>query len=227
MKRLDDIRDPKHKIEPKLLRRIRRPSFRFPTINLSFLKSVFSVPKFIKPPRLIAKRRLAPPLLLIIFLVASIFIVLLLVDQKNNKQADKKPPSRAEELKQIVINDDTKLLVNFTFNLKMTINGQPQAIPANFGKSKDGRFIFNTDTTTGDIHVQSPKKEQYTLNDFFALWGGQFNSKCLLNHCLSGGVGYYEMTVNGQPNNEFEKYILQDGDQIVLTYGTAPSPVVE
>jgi len=146
--------------------------------------------------------------------------------QQRRQNASGEQISRVDQLKEVVIKDDTSLQVDFTFNLKMTINGQPQAIPANYGKSEDGRFIFNTDTTNGDVHVQSPSQEDYTLEDFFALWGGQFSSQCLLNHCLSGTDTIY-MTVNDVPNNEYQDYVLQAGDQITIIYGTVPAPAVK
>jgi hypothetical protein len=121
-------------------------------------------------------------------------------------------------IKETVIKSDTKLAVDFTFNLKLIINGQPQAVPATYGQSEGGKAIFNSASANGDIHVQSPEDNNYTLGDFFILWGGQFSRQCLLNHCSSES-GMLKMAVNNQPNDQYHNYIIQPNDRIVITYG--------
>jgi hypothetical protein len=223
MKRLDDIRGPSQKIQQQPRWRDRQPS-RQPQISKP-VPSILSR----RPSKLIFKLLNIFPkrskILLLIVLAIFVGIALSTVSLINKEKAAESDHqiSEAEKLKQVVIKEDTKLAVDFTFNLKMVINNQPQAISANYNKKGEEKFIFNTDTSDGDIHVQSPEKNKYTLHDFFVLWGGQFNNSCLLNHCL-GGSGSLTMTVNGKINQDFQNYVIKPDDQIVITYNDLPLP---
>lgn len=229
MRRLDDIRSSNQSIQPKRQpvrqlkqqQHINRPKRTPHTFKrASFFKLIKSPFLFIWRQKIII---LSTALIIIIGIGAILLLKNTNINNKKEQQNTDHKLSDAEKLKQIVITDDTKLAVNFTFNLKMIINNQLQAIPAGYGKTENEKLIFNTDTSTGDIHVESPKKESYTLNNFFVLWGSQFNSSCLLNHCL-GGSGSLTMTVNGDINPEFGDYVIEENDQIVITYNDAPLP---
>jgi hypothetical protein len=62
------------------------------------------------------------------------------------------------------------------------------------------------------IHVESSDTRDYTLGNFFQVWGKRFDSKCVLETC-----GEVKMTVNGLPNDEYEKHVLRDGEKIVVS----------
>lgn len=51
----------------------------------------------------------------------------------------------------------------------------------------------------------------------FEVWGKPFNTNQIFD-AQDGQGGIVTMTVNGQPNTEFEKYQVKDKDQIVISY---------
>ena len=115
--------------------------------------------------------------------------------------------------------------------LKIIINGEEQLIQPgigiNIGNSIDydisGMRMSPTHTheSDGTIHLENNrpwmKPETLTLGYFFKVWGKEFSSSCIFEYC-NGENGKLAMTVNGEPNNEFENYVMKDGDQIVIKY---------
>lgn len=213
MTQLDDVRSPQQKIKPRLLRHIFKPGFsRLSFAPLSYLHPGIT---FIRKHRVIFYATLG--------LGVTVWLVVLLVAQRSAKSDSESNDASAiathnRAIIETLTQSDTPLAVDFTFNLQLNINGQPQAIPANYGQSESGKYIFNSASANGDIRVQSPEDTNYTLGDFFVLWGGQFSPQCLLNHC-SSEPGMLKMTVNNQPNDKYHNYIIQPNDRIAITYG--------
>ena len=115
--------------------------------------------------------------------------------------------------------------------LKIITNGEGQVIPANIGMSI-GNNIDNqisgmrmspthTHERDGTIHLESnrpwQKPETLTLGYFFKVWGKNFTNNCIFEHCNNENKKL-TMTVNGEPNNEFDKYMMKDNDKIVIEY---------
>lgn len=103
--------------------------------------------------------------------------------------------------------------------LRITVQGETVAIPANLGLGGIHADIHTHDTT-GKLHVEMSRpvrKSDLRLARFFEVWGKQFTSRCVVDTC-SETEGKVKMTVNGQPNTEFENYLMQDKDKIEITY---------
>ena len=132
-------------------------------------------------------------------------------------------------------NQDTggipKSPVHWHPKLKIIIKGEEQFIPPNIGISV-GNNIDNqisgmrmspthTHESDGTIHLENnrpwQKPETLTLGYFFKVWGKNFNSSCIFDYC-NGENGKLSMTVNGQPNYEFDKYVMKDKDEIILQW---------
>lgn len=115
--------------------------------------------------------------------------------------------------------------------LKIIINGQEQFIPPNIGISVGNNMDnqisgmrmspTHTHESDGTIHLENnrpwEKPETLTLGYFFKVWNKQLDSSCIFEYC-NGPEGTLTMTVNGQPNNEFDKYVMHDKDEIVIEY---------
>jgi len=78
---------------------------------------------------------------------------------------------------------------------------------------------MHTHDTDGIIHMEqvNPTNRTLRLGYFFQVWGNGFNSTCLLGRCNSDGM-VVKMTVNGYPSQEFDGYIPQDKDEIVIRF---------
>ena len=103
-----------------------------------------------------------------------------------------------------------KLRQNFQVNIAMSVGGQPQPIPAGIGISQACTSELNT-SVIGVVNVQAQDDRQYTLADFFAVWGQSFYIP-----------GYnLKMTVNGKSSTQMGNLILKSGQNIVLTYSSS------
>lgn len=119
-------------------------------------------------------------------------------------------------------------------HLIINIDGQLQLIPANIGikslevetasreqamfQSSCLHFLHTRDAT-GTLHVESPIQADYTLSDFFAVWGKIFNKDQILDSKVDD-KHTLKMLVNGQESTQFENLILRDNDQIEIIYTT-------
>jgi hypothetical protein len=111
----------------------------------------------------------------------------------------------------------TNVMLNFKFNLRIVLNGTQIIIPAKIGERTSCTRPLHTIDDSGDVYVESPVYYQYTLRDFFVVWGQVFTRDQIFTlHADSNHV--ITMTVNGTPNYEFENYILAPGDQITITF---------
>jgi len=103
--------------------------------------------------------------------------------------------------------------------LSIKILGQKQIIPVNIGLGIIERPIHTHDDM-GVIHLEFSgivKKSDVQLSQFFKIWGKKFNKDCIFDKC-SGPEGTLKMLVNGKENNEFENYIMEDGDKIEIIF---------
>ncbi|TMI08338.1 hypothetical protein E6H34_05810 [Candidatus Bathyarchaeota archaeon] len=88
----------------------------------------------------------------------------------------------------------------------------------------DGRAPLYTLDSSGIVRIQSNAYLNYTLGDFFTIWGQFFNGTCLhidRLYCdsLSSGSGMvWGFYVNGQFNGNFGAYIVKDQDYLRLSY---------
>jgi len=62
-------------------------------------------------------------------------------------------------------------------NLAITINGQAVVIPVTFDASCPQPI--HTHDSTGVLHIETDQKQNYTLGDWFLLWGHSANDKTL------------------------------------------------
>ena len=108
------------------------------------------------------------------------------------------------------------VLLTFKFNIRIILNGTQIIIPAKIGDEAGCTRPMHTIDNSGDVYVESPIYYQYTLGDFFAVWGQVFTKDQILtlhadsNHMIT-------MAVNGIPNLQFENHVVAPGEQITIT----------
>jgi hypothetical protein len=116
--------------------------------------------------------------------------------------------------------------------LSIYIKGQKQEIPADIGIGKQyanskwydpmmSMTDFHTHDNSGTLHwevMDGPvTRDHVTLKAFFDVWGKPFSPTRILD-AENGADAIVKMTVNGQPNTEFENYQVKDKDDIVIRY---------
>ena len=112
--------------------------------------------------------------------------------------------------------------------LSIYVHGQQEAVPANIGLTERLFAPLHTHGTDGTLHVESASPYQFTLGQFFDVWGVRFTSTCIGGYCASDDdqLRVYE---NGQPvAGDPRNTPLSDQAVIVVAFGTeqeVPNPV--
>ncbi len=102
-------------------------------------------------------------------------------------------------------------------HLRIMINGAEQTIPANTGISLSCMHPLHTHDTSGTIHVESPEQRDFTLGDFFAVWGKTFSKDQILDSVIDASHEIV-MTVGGAPSDAYENLVFKDKQEIVIEY---------
>lgn len=115
-------------------------------------------------------------------------------------------------------------------HLDLFIKGKTVSVPALIGINELGRFIspIHTHDTTGEIHIESPTVQTFTLGQYFDIWGVRFTLKCIGSYC-DDQQNSIKVFVNGEAAAGDPRSIeLRDHQEIVVAYGTSdqlPNPI--
>ncbi len=102
-------------------------------------------------------------------------------------------------------------------HLTIIINGRAETVPPNVGISLGCMHPLHTHGGDGVIHVESPEKRDFTLDDFFAVWGKTFTKDQILDY-KADATREVVMTVNGAASTEYENLVLGDKNEIKIEY---------
>ena len=107
--------------------------------------------------------------------------------------------------------------VHWHAKLVILIDNQQIQIPAGVGLTgnEEHPAVVHTHDIDNIMHKEGP--DTLALGNFFEVWGKTFNSTCIFEFC-NNEEKTVKMTVNGNPNTEFDKYIFRDQDVIVIDY---------
>ncbi len=109
--------------------------------------------------------------------------------------------------------------IHWHSRLSITILGQEQDVDANIGLGAVHKPI-HTHEKDNIIHLEFSglvRIDDILLGRFFEIWGKSFSRDCILNQC-NGMEGEVRMSVNGEPNFEFENYPMADNDVIEIIF---------
>ena len=114
-------------------------------------------------------------------------------------------------------------------HLDVFVHGHPVEVPANIGIDPSvGIAVLHTHDATGVIHVESPERRDFTLGDFFDVWGVRLTDSCIGGYC-NGNDGSLRAFVGGRPvQGDPRDLVLREHEEIVLAFGTPdelPHPV--
>jgi hypothetical protein len=118
--------------------------------------------------------------------------------------------------------------------LQVYLDGNPVPVPQGVGINNVGapqdQFItvLHTHDATGVIHVESPTQTNYTLGEFFDVWGVPFSST-QLGAYANAGDKQIRVFLNGKPySGDPQGLVLKQHEDIVVTFGTQkqlPKPI--
>ncbi|HQU07712.1 MAG TPA: hypothetical protein PK539_01480 [Candidatus Paceibacterota bacterium] len=110
-------------------------------------------------------------------------------------------------------------------HIDISINGNTVTVPAGIGINQIGGFIspVHTHDTSGIIHVESNVTRDYTLGEFFDVWGVRFTASCIGGYCANA-TNTLRVYSNGAPvTGDPRSLVLTSHQEIMVVYGSASS----
>jgi hypothetical protein len=108
--------------------------------------------------------------------------------------------------------------------LHIYINGLLAPLPANIGldPAEGVESSMHTHDATGIIHMEAPHPFNYTLGDFFSVWGVKLGP-AQVGGLRGFGGNHLHFYLNGKPLSNPAALVLRRGDSIVIGYGSPSS----
>jgi hypothetical protein len=106
-------------------------------------------------------------------------------------------------------------------HLDIYIHGKHVTTPAQIGIDPSGQFltILHTHDATGIIHVESTYNYDFTLSQFFAVWGLRFDANHIGGYRVGDG-NQLRVFVNGKRfSGDPRNVILRQHEEIAVSYG--------
>jgi hypothetical protein len=104
---------------------------------------------------------------------------------------------------------------NWAARVQVVIYNQLNSIPAGLG------IVNNTTskifTTSNDNIIYKTGEQDVRLSDLFEIWNKTFNSTCIFDYCDTN-TSSMRMYVNGAENFDYELYVIQNNDDILIDY---------
>lgn len=141
--------------------------------------------------------------------VIALVVVLAVVGTKNNQQ--NMVVSETGATIPCLPNGHQQVAQHIHPTLSITVNGEPETVPANLGIEGACMREVHTHDETGTIHIETalPNKN-YVLADFFAIWGQNMDRE-----------GYdMKVSQNGEVIEAPAELILVDHASISIEYTT-------
>jgi hypothetical protein len=99
------------------------------------------------------------------------------------------------------------------------VNGEQLTVPAGTGITNSCIYWLHTHDFSGVIHIESPAQQNFTLGQFFAVWGQTLSAEQLMSYSADASH-QVQAYVNGQPWSGDPASIPLDAHAvIVLEYG--------
>lgn len=125
------------------------------------------------------------------------------------------------DARKICINERIPLAQHIHPKLRIVIDGKEERIPANVGVVGTCVRPLHTHDGSGEIHVESNVVRDFTLGEFFAVWGKTFSKDQILD-AKADDKYRVVMTASGKENSDYERLILRDNDAIEIRYEAKP-----
>lgn len=122
------------------------------------------------------------------------------------------------------LGDPLKTCVNHTGtgmhihpHLKILINGEERNIQKDIGILRGCMRPLHTHDESGTIHNESAVRRDFTLGQFFEVWGEPFSPDTILD-ARRDETHEIVVTVNGEAVTTYGDTVMRDKDQIIIEY---------
>jgi hypothetical protein len=115
-------------------------------------------------------------------------------------------------------------------DVQIFVHGKKERIPTDIGINASAGTIqsIHTHDDTGLVHLESSESREFTLGDFFDVWGVRFTPTCLGAYCNEGDKRLQVFLDGEEVTDDLQDVQLDDQTVIVVTYGTPaelPDPI--
>jgi hypothetical protein len=113
-------------------------------------------------------------------------------------------------------------------NVQVFVNGEPQSVPQGIGVAEDGLASLHTHTGDGLVHVESSQVRDFTLGEFFDVWGVFLSPTCIGAHCQQADEELIVFLDGQRVDGPIRDVVLDDQSVVVVTFGTPdelPDPI--
>jgi hypothetical protein len=115
-------------------------------------------------------------------------------------------------------------------DVQIFVHGKKERIPTDIGINASAGTIqsIHTHDDTGLVHLESSESREFTLGDFFGVWGVRFTPTCLGAYCNEGDNRLQVFLDGEEVTDDLQDVQLDDQTVIVITYGTPaelPDPI--
>ncbi len=113
-------------------------------------------------------------------------------------------------------------------NVRIFVRGEQVDVPVDIGLAGDLHASLHTHDTTGTIHVESTVTRDFTLGEFFDVWGVRLSGTCIGGACAEAGERLQAFVAGQEVTGDPRAIVLDDQRVIVLTLGTPeqlPDPI--
>lgn len=147
--------------------------------------------------------------------VIAVIVLLAVLSQVNNPPSLKNATTREIALQGCIQHENISLHYHPT--LSLVVNGEARPLPANIGVESDCMHPVHTHDESGKIHIEYTSPKDFTLGDFFAVWGQPFSQNELME-LKADDTHRIRVTVNGEENQDYENLVMRDLDEIIVSY---------
>jgi hypothetical protein len=104
--------------------------------------------------------------------------------------------------------------------LHVYVDGLLSPLPKDIGidQAKGLETSLHTHDSTGIIHMEAPRPYNFTLGDFFSVWGVRL-SPAQLGGLTGYGGDHLHFYLDGRPLSNPAAHVLRNGDSVVIGYG--------
>jgi hypothetical protein len=130
----------------------------------------------------------------------------------------------AQRLHGIAIPPGGKETFHIHAMLHIYVEGLLVPLPANIGldPKKGLESSMHTHDSTGIIHMEAPHPFEYTLGDFFSVWGVKLGP-AQVGGLMGYGGNHLHFYLNGKPLSNPAAHVLHKEDSVVIGYGAESS----
>jgi hypothetical protein len=125
----------------------------------------------------------------------------------------------AQRIKQLGLPPVGKEKVHHHALIHIYNDGLLVPVAPNIGIHKPAYSSLHTHDQTGVLHMESDVPHNFTIGNFFAIWGVRFG-KASLGNLVNKGDKQVRVYVNGKRVTDPVHYVMKDQDNIVVGYGT-------